>query len=296
VADQGAPSHIDRALRNTNSGIPFQSAVVRYCEELFHRKASRWVFEVAEFPVSVNGADTRIDFVLYGKSTWANSPSAYLVCECKRPNPAIADWVFMRSPYRRRGGSARLAVFESIMVEPTTGRLHSAPRRLYDPSEPYDFGLVLKGAQKGDPNATESGRSAIEDTATQVCRGVGGLIDFFKNNPKVLDERALVVPVIFTTAHLHVSSVDLGAADLNTGKLPDSAQTSEVPWLWFQYNLSTTLRHTAQKIMPEAGLTSLGSVLEYEHARSIAIVSPSGIESFLQEMPDKLDATDALSP
>lgn len=295
MADQDAPSHIDQALQNTRSGIPFQSAVVRYCEELFHRGVSRWAFEVAEFPVNVNGADTRIDFVLYGKSAWGDH-SAYLVCECKRPNPALSDWAFMRSPYWRRNRGARFAIFETIKVEATTGRVLSAPNRLFDPTEPYDVGLELKGATKGDANAKESGRGAIEDAATQVCRGVGGLIDFFKNNPTMLHGDVLVVPVIFTTAHLHVSPVDLGATDRNTGKLPDNVQTSKAPWLWFQYNLSSTLRHTAPKKMPERGLSSLGSVLEYDHVRSLAIVSPSGIESFLQQMPDKLDATDPLIP
>jgi hypothetical protein len=47
--------------------------------------------------------------------------------------------------------------------------------------------------------------------------------------------------------------------------------------------------------MPDGGLTSLGSVLEYEHARSIAVVSASGIEAFLQQMPDKLPYVEGLS-
>jgi hypothetical protein len=69
---------------------------MRYCDELYRKGASRWLFEVAEFPVNVNGADTRIDFVLHAKSAWGHH-STYLVCECKRPNPALGEWAFMRS-------------------------------------------------------------------------------------------------------------------------------------------------------------------------------------------------------
>ena len=117
MANEDAPSHIDQALKNTRSGIPFQYAVVRYCDELFKKGGSRWRFEVAEFPVNVNGADTRIDFVLHGEGSWRAGYDAYLVCECKRPNPAIADWAFLRSPYSRRGRDARLTIFDAITVE-----------------------------------------------------------------------------------------------------------------------------------------------------------------------------------
>ena len=104
------------------------------------------------------------------------------------------------------------------------------------------------------------------------------------------------IPVIFTTARLYTSLVDLGAAELSTGTLPDGVNAVESHWLWFQYSLSSSLRHSAQKEMPDNGLTSLGSVLEYQHARSIAVVSPGGIESFLQQMPNNLEDIESLRP
>jgi len=281
------------ALKNTldSHGFSFHYAVVRYCEELFSARKSHWRFEVAEFPVELRDAATRIDFILHGKSQ-ISGIAAYLVCECKRPNPAISQWAFARAPYTRRNRRQRFTVFEGIWIEPTTGRLISAPSKLRDLIEPYDLGIELRGDVKGEPQG--AGRGAIEDAATQVLRGVSGLIDFFKDNPRVLSEQALVVPIVFTTARLFSSAVDLGTADLNTGKLPDGVSTEEAPWLWFQYNLSSSLRHSAPKEVPSGGLMSLGSVLEYQHARSIAVVSPSGIEAFLQQMPTNLEDLEAL--
>jgi hypothetical protein len=139
------------------------------------------------------------------------------------------------------------------------------------------------------------GRGAIELAATQVLKGVSGLIDFFKNKPGLLNGQPLVIPVILTTAQLYESDVDLGSADLHTGTLAaESVKASEAPWLWYQYNLSASLKHSAIPEAPEGGLTSLGSVLEYHHSRSIAILGVTGIESFLKQLPDRLDATDPL--
>jgi hypothetical protein len=45
-------------------GYGFHYAVLRNAMELFHQGKSKWVFEVAEFPVTVRGFDTRIDFIL----------------------------------------------------------------------------------------------------------------------------------------------------------------------------------------------------------------------------------------
>ena len=154
---------------------------------------------MAEFPVETKGAATRIDFVLHGKSEFSGI-AAYMVCECKRPNPAINQWAFVRAPYTRRNRRERFAVFEGIWIEPTTGLLISAPSKLRDLVEPYDLGIELRGEARGESQG--AGRGAIEDAATQVFLGVNGLIDFFKDNPRVLTQQAIVVPVIFTTARL----------------------------------------------------------------------------------------------
>jgi hypothetical protein len=291
-----SPDRVAKALKNTLDahGYSFHYSVLRCCDELFSKKRSRWRFEVAEFPVDVKGDNSRIDFVLRGHGEFTDVV-AYLVCECKRPNPAINHWAFVRAPYTRRGRNQRFTVFESIWLEEPSKRLLSAPLKFRDLVEPYDLAIELRGDPKGE--SCGPGRGAIEDAVTQALLGVGGLINFLKDHPHQLEERSVVIPVVFTTAQLFTSGVDLGGADLSTGKLPTDLVTARSSWLWYQYNLAVGMRHSAPKVMPDGGLSrSLGSVLEYQHARSIAIVGPDGIETFLQQMPNGLEDLEKLRP
>lgn len=176
---------VSSALKKTldSHGYSFQYSVVRYCEVLCNRGQSRWRFEVAEFPVDVNGADTRIDFVLRGASQWTNV-DVYLVCECKRPNPAVSHWAFVRAPYTRPNRQQPFTLFESVYKAEGSSRMLSVPVKLRDLKAPYDLAIELRGDAKGDPQGT--GRGAVDEAASQVLRGVGGLIDFFRDNTGLL--------------------------------------------------------------------------------------------------------------
>jgi hypothetical protein len=79
-------------------GHGFHYAVLREAHRLFDQGLSRWGFVTDEFPVSIRGVDTRIDFVLQH----ASNSRLYIIAECKRANPALANWCFLRAPYARR--------------------------------------------------------------------------------------------------------------------------------------------------------------------------------------------------
>jgi hypothetical protein len=274
-------------------GFPFQYAVLRYCEELFAAKKTLWTVEASEFPVDVGSANTHIDFILHAYHR-DSGRHAFLVCECKRVNPAFADWGFVRSKPLSLRKNQGLAIFEAVWIEQATGKLLTGPIALAQRTEPFDVATEIKGAARGDPS--DVGRRAIENAATQVCRGVSGLINFFKDHPHVIGGAppAVVVPVIFSTAHVYSSDSDVADTDINTGELIDDVNAHAAEWLWYQYNLSSPLRHSAPKDIPTAKLTRLGSLLTFQSSRSIAIVSPSGIERFLQEMPNNLEDLQAL--
>ncbi|MFZ1804688.1 MAG: hypothetical protein WAU05_12245, partial [Nitrospira sp.] len=75
-------------------GYGFQYAVLRRAEELAAERRSKWVFEAAEFPVGTAESPTHIDFILRNAHS-----TVYLVGECKRANPAHANWCFLKAPY-----------------------------------------------------------------------------------------------------------------------------------------------------------------------------------------------------
>lgn len=263
-------------------GHPSQYAVIRRAHQLNDERRSPWVFEAAEFPVEVQSYLTRIDFVLSQWSEMAKGSFRYLVAECKRANPALHDWLFTRAPYVRRGG-----VPKDILVEPIRreGNALTAFLSRLDGSESiYHVAVEVKGGAKGDASST--GRGAIEEAATQVTRGVNGLIECFSKNQRYLAENCPIsfIPVIFTTAKIWATDIDI-ASDVTTGQVvPGSNDVVEKPWLWLQYHVSPGLQHGIDRQVPKDepfSRATLGDLLELEYARTIAVVGSGGIDAFL---------------
>jgi hypothetical protein len=79
-------------------GYAFQYSVLKATEKCYKASGSPWVFEAVEFPVSLQGISPHIDFILKNRNE-----SAYLVAECKRCDPSISNWCFIKAPYISRG-------------------------------------------------------------------------------------------------------------------------------------------------------------------------------------------------
>lgn len=254
-------------------GYSFQYAVIRRADELCASRASRWVFESSEFPIEVSGFGTHIDFVL-------RTPSrrVFLVAECKRADPARARWCFVTAPYTWRSRTPNELVFDEVQFTPPDSlRAHCCTH--YTSQDWCHLGFELKTGRKGDGIG---GRSPISEATKQVLRGVNGLVNhFFPINGRSFTEEGVVrfLPVIFTTAELYVADGDLSVADVQTGKLPsDWGKVREVDWLWFTHNQSPSLQHQWH---PSQGGFEVSKTVRTEHARTIAVVGPSGIERFL---------------
>ena len=67
-------------------GHAFQDALLHAIAGI--RSQAGWTPWVPEFPIEVQGANTRIDFALIDKRF-----DMYLICECKR---SIANWLISR--------------------------------------------------------------------------------------------------------------------------------------------------------------------------------------------------------
>lgn len=183
------------------NGYSFQYAVLKAIHDLYNEKKSPWLFEVAEFPVEVNGTPIHIDFILRQKET-----PFYLVAECKRANPALSNWCFVKAPYvsrRIHDGDERI-VREIVKANRITS-LQWIGRT----QDIYRLAFEVKSNAKGEGS---SGKGQINEALTQVLRGMNGLIKFAVN---VLGKGkedllkgyscAAFMPVIFTTAKLWVT-------------------------------------------------------------------------------------------
>ena len=103
---------LERALTHSLNihGFSFQYAVLKEAKVCFDERKSPWVFEVSEFPVAVKETPTHIDFILKN-----SSEPFYIVAECKRANPALSNWCFVKAPYVSRSISTGERVVREVV-------------------------------------------------------------------------------------------------------------------------------------------------------------------------------------
>jgi len=261
-------------------GYGFQYSVLKLAHTLSEQNESQWIFEAAEFPVQVQREGTRIDFVLRLRH---NLP-IYLLAECKRANPALSNWCFARAPYVRRNRTTYEPLLIECVQHDMNGLLYASAQRGLDLKDAYHIALEVKSGEKGDPCG--SGRGIIEEAATQICRGLNGVVEFAAANKQILSNQASAyfLPVIFTTARVWASDVNLASADIENGNINfDKTSLDEKPWIFYQYHLSPGIKHSHS---PTERPTTMGALLDSEYVRTIAVVAASGIAPFLRWSSD----------
>jgi hypothetical protein len=214
----------DRAFAEAlnRQGFAFQESALASIQEL----RTKWTPWVSELPVGTPDQNTRIDFVLSHPNK-----EYFLVCECKRANPATSNWCFAKADFQAE--SSRKG---RLYVE-TLERGHGYVTGTQDLGNVYDLyqiGIEVKSGGSGD--AAGEGRGQIESAATQVMRGQNGLIKFFADRAmlKLGTQRMVFVPVILTTALLWTSRINLRYADLHSGRIDPADVTLEKKnWIWF---------------------------------------------------------------
>lgn len=284
TATDGADKVRERFQTAVNQGgFGFQYRVLTEALDLYTSKSSDFYFEMAELPVGVRPRDTRIDFVLRRGSRFnpQGRRPLFLVAECKRSYPGVANWCFIRAPYTRKGGLANVLVLDSIHRNQSMGfyfmKATSAP---LDRDDFYQIGIEVDlSAKESEPSGKQKGQ--IENAATQVLKGLNGFVDFIYKQDALLAEGdgCDILPVVFTTAQLWTSTAKLDTASLEKGEVGiDPAEFRRVDWLIHQYNQSPELKHAVDESI---GQKSISDVIEARFSRSIAIVAPTGIRDFL---------------
>jgi len=275
----------DEQLKNSfqkvldQHGYGFQYAVLNAAKAATQID-SKWRFEVSEFPVQVQGSNTKIDFILQHVGSMQDSRKEpyYLLAECKRANPSLSNWCFVRAPYIHRKHR-----IDNLLLEYYERTGYNAPsmvKSLATNWNAYHIAVEVKSGNTGDSHS--SGKGAIEEAATQACRGLNGMLEFWAQKSYATGNqmKATFLPVIFTTAHIWVSDVDLSTSEVDTGKI-NFTNTSFVKksWIVYQYHMTPNLKHSyIDSRLPD---TSIGEFMESEYIRSIIIVNPAGIGNFL---------------
>jgi len=267
-------------------GYGFQYSVLKCCEELLNNGSS-WVFLASEVPVEVQNFNTHIDFIL------SNNNSTILLAECKRANPSLSNWCFAKAPITLRNRQLHnYLILEYIDRLDTDEKNVSHPQgvsqlrnnvsiKSIEGLENYHISLDIKSQNKGDKH--DSGKGAIQDALTQIFRGINGFIELLYKYEQLVekDKKNKLIPVIFTTAKIWVSDVDLSNTDTKDGKIIDTDfNLKEKKWISYQYNISQFLKHSHSKSSSEMK-SDFAALIEHEFVRTVFIVNSSGIDDFL---------------
>lgn len=282
---------VSESLRNrlNEHGYCFQYASLDFIKnELPNIEGTPWVFQTSEFPVQIGNKDkgTRIDFVL--KSRHSIVQNLFLLFECKRSNPALKNWCFLRLPYVRNGRTSERFFAEVITAESriqSTGKILSFSTH----DEFYHLAIEVKSGETGDKNGKSYGE--IEDAATQICRGLNGLIDLYAKYPqKLTNTPVIIIPIILTTANILTGNLEIENIDLLSGKLNTPPNLTPKDWIYYQYHQSPALKHNFPAAQSEN--YELPYILDRDYIRTIPVVSAKGITSFLRNFDHECSITE----
>lgn len=269
-------------------GYGFQEAVKHRAIELASCGGTthwKWKFFNSELPVSLRGDHTHIDLILTAWTRRRNRHSGYyLVGECKRVNPAKGYWCFVKTRKNWLPQPDGYLQFDHVLRF-GKDQFISSTRSVFASGDVYDLGFEIKTDVKGDPCASPD-KSPINAAVAQVFRSVGGFIDYIgstSSEPDLLeiDKGELIIPVIFTTAELFVSQVDLGTANLKDGRLPASKVDLERrPWIWFNVNRTANFRPSMRFSYDDVDEDRMPPRFR-EFARTVVIVNGESLDDFL---------------
>ncbi len=286
TAEEDISSDLRKVL-NAN-GFSFQYAVARRITEFSKKNYSRLKLEGTEIPVGPERENTHIDLVIESIGEFQNDDTRfYLIGECKRVDPAKGRWCFTRSPYTwpYAPETQNTVQFDRLYeVDADVGRYKADTAIAVLPSEPYSLGFELKTNRKGN-GLGSADKSAIAAAVTQVSRGTKGFIHLLNgydasSRSAKLTKLAFFVPVVFTTAELFTTTVDISSANIKDGNLDcDDLGMTQVDWLWFNHNRSLGLSHDVQVGRREQSNYNRHYL---DFTRSLAIVGPNGIDDFLR--------------
>ena len=271
--------------KNLNAhGHAYQNAITRKFKQM-RGSETLWDIEGTEIPVTSGGINTHIDLVcsiLYDYQGQDNR--FFLVAECKRADPATAIWCFAKVPITWGDHYGAYIQFDKFFKRPNEAAYNSGTGLATTERPIMGLGMEVKTEKRGD-GVGSSERSAINSAVTQVLRGVSGYINYLSTGGRAtrkldLDHSHIVVPVIFTTAQIYITDANIASADLATGELPKgTVQTEKTDWIWYNYNRSFQL---ANDLSLTGDLKSNYSYYFREFTRTVAIVGPDGIDSFLR--------------
>jgi len=265
-------------------GFLFQEA----CAHCLKKTDTGWEVKAFEYPVSLQGDDTRVDIVLFDRIS--PHPELWALIECKRADPEYVYWLF-GSPGLPFGD----ALCSALGFECPHFR-SDQPFHVRLLVSPLHFGIITYGVENWVEVKKRSGKRAstpqsIENAFTQVLKGVGGFAQEHLDQRRKAQKnfRAFFIPIIVTTATLYVAHYKPEDVDLETGTIdrekvglgPQGQPPEEVEWVLVDYGAGESV---APRSIPENYVGVDPAELQKYKTRSIFVVNSKSIPSFFSKL------------
>lgn len=264
-------------------GHGFAAKVLAEChghqQVVEHWSKSEWLARSREYPVALAGRDFHIDGLLQLRVASATPAMRYAVLECKRVDPALKDWCFIRAESATQSEELNFDIYTIAKTSPpvvavSAGATYPGHTNRI-PHQVAHLGMELKGGEHGN-----SLGKTLDDAVTQVVRGASGLAEQLQSTGTP-GERVTIMPIIVTTASLFVANRVLEDAELQTGNLPD-LELTPVDWLWYVQHVSASLLPAARPQIDVSGeYDAFGQWLRHRHRRTILVSSVKGLPAVL---------------
>lgn len=242
-------------------------------------------FVGAEVPVSIGGKETHADLVFRDPRI-----RGYLLIECKKTDPAVSEWCFAPSGLSGPSPTEARPVLDQLHFPDVSGRPHLQAVTAHGPRECHQVGLSVKHPDKKG-HGCDSDRDAIATTVAQALRAANGFIQLCRDNRDLISGalsdgagRVNFLPVVLTTAALYCSDRPLNLSDATSGEAPQNMSFSRVPWLWYEHNLSSSMRAELPGRYVAEAWRDWGGYVRRVARRSVAIVGAEHVGTFLNEV------------
>jgi hypothetical protein len=266
-------------------GYLFQEACAQVLQD--NEKATEWRVTASEYPVSLQGEDTRVDIVL--RAVAPVHPELYALVECKRADPEYVCWLFGAPglPY----GNALCTTLGIECREAWSDRPLQITRLLPQ----IHFKLPTYQVKSWLEAKTRAGKRVstpqnIENAFVQVLRGLEGFateqVDQRQKSQNTFE--TFFIPIVITTASLYVASYEPKDIDLSTGKVSKGkvlfgtkSQPLEEEWVLVDYGVG---ENVAPKPIPHNYVGVDPAELQKYKIRSIFIVNSRSIIPFFSRL------------
>lgn len=215
------------------SGIGFQQrCVARIKEEI-----QSWQIHREEYPVSIGGKETKIDFV-------ATNEHVNLIGECKQRDSRYKAWLFVASS---KGSYSKPNVYSVSSIAREKPCIVREETDLYTSlnAKSCIYALEVKKKGRGAKNLMEREKhfnvENISSACDQVTRGQFALMtEEIRENNGGPGKRSVYLSAVITTAKLYYGQYNPLSEELTTEKI------EEVPWVLFRHGASDLLWKTTQ--------------------------------------------------